>query len=277
MTGAVAHHAEGPVWSEAWGGLRFVDLDAGKLLTFDGVSVHTLHINQPIAAFVRPRASGGYVVATERGIGLAEGMDLAPSRFIDLWDDASIRMNDGTVDPWGRLWAGGMAYDARPGAASLFRIDPDLSFRPIVDGVTVSNGIGFSQNGERCFFVDTMTGRVDQFDVLGGELANRRPFVTFDREQGLPDGLTISADGSVWIALWGGSCIHGYSPEGDLHTIVDLPVGQVSACTFGGEQLRTLFITTSRQGLADGVDSEAGSLFAVETGYSGLPVSAFQG
>ncbi|MDR6867092.1 sugar lactone lactonase YvrE [Microbacterium resistens] len=277
VTDAVAHHAEGPVWSVGWGGLRYVDLEAGSLLTLRGDRVDRLELGERVAAFVRPRRNGGYVVAVERGIALADAPDALPGARIELWADRSVRMNDGTVDPDGRLLAGGMAYDARPAGSAVYRIDARLRPQLVIPGVAVSNGVGFSPDGSRCYYVDSMERRVDVLDYHGGELGGRRPFVDIPEADGLPDGLTVSADGSVWVALWGGGAVLGYGSDGVLHTIVEVPVAQVSACAFGGDDLNTLFITTSRQGLGAAAEAQAGSVFAVRTARRGLPVTAFAG
>src|SRR4051794_21435256 len=164
VTGPVAHHGEGPVWSESWGGLRFVDLLAGDLLTLEGDNVRRLAIGSPVAGFVRPRSNGGFVVATERGIALSDGPDIAPTRSVTLWNDPAIRMNDGGTDPLGRLYAGSMAYDESKGAATLYRLDAELNVTTVLTEVTISNGIAFSPDGTRCYYVDTPTGRVDVLD-----------------------------------------------------------------------------------------------------------------
>lgn len=277
VTDPLAHHAEGPVWSEQWGGLRYVDMEAGSLLTLRGDRVDRLDLGERIAAFVRPRRRGGYVVGVERGIALADDADRLPTTRIELWADRTVRMNDGTVDPDGRLLAGGMAYDARPGASAVHRIDAELRVRTVIPEATVSNGIGFSPDGSRCYYVDSLTHRVDVLDYGYGELGQRRPFAEIAPADGLPDGLAVSADGSVWVALWGGGAVRGYGADGQLHTVVDVPVGQVSACAFGDEDLGTLYVTTSRQGLGDAAEREAGGVFAVRTGHRGVPVTAFAG
>lgn len=277
LTGPVAHHAEGPVWSLGWGGLRYVDLSEGSLLTVHGDTVTRLHIGSAIAGFVRPRAAGGYVVATERGIAISDYADDAPSRWVELWSDPTVRMNDGTTDPQGRLYAGSMAYDAELGRGTLYRIDPDLSWRVAIANVTISNGMAFSPDASLAYYADSATGRVDVFDHADGALTNRRPFVAIEADAGAPDGLTVAADGSVWVALWGGSAVRGYAASGALMTIVELPATQVSACTFGGDNLDTLFITTSRQDLAADQQPEAGSVFQVQVGIRGLPVVPFAG
>ncbi len=277
VTPPLAHHAEGPVWWAGWGGLRYVDMEAGALLTLRGDRVDRLDLGERIAAFVRPRRRGGYVVGVERGIALADAVDALPSVRREVWTDPGVRMNDGTVDPDGRLLAGGMAYDAAQGASAVHRIDADLQERTVIPEVTVSNGIGFSPDGSLCYYVDSLTRRIDVLAYEYGELGSRRAFARIPAEDGLPDGLTVSADGSVWVALWGGGAVRGYGADGVLHTVIDVPVAQVSACAFGGDDLGTLYVTTSRQGLGDAAEEAAGSLFAVRTGHRGLPVTAFAG
>lgn len=277
VTGPVSFHGEGPCWSPSWGGLRFVDMLRGDLLTVRGDSVDRLGVGSPIAAFVRPRRSGGYVVGIERGIALADGAHEPPVRSVTLWDDPHVRMNEAAVAPDGGLFAGSMHYEHTPGAASLYRISPQLLATVEVPGVTISNGLAFSPDGSLAYYNDSATGQVSVFDVDQGNggLLNRRRFVSI--ETGGPDGLTVDAEGNVWVALYGGSAVHGYSAEGTLQQVVELPASRVTACTFGGEDLRTLFITTSRENLADDQEPEAGSLFAVEVGTRGLPVVEFAG
>ena len=275
LTGRITHHGEGPVWSDTWGGLRLVDMMAGELVTVTDPGIRRLSVGSPVAAFHRPRVAGGYVVAIERGIALSDDVDTPPTRSVELWTDVDVRMNDGGADPSGRLYAGSMAYDEEAGRGSLRLIDVDLTARTILPSVSISNGIAFSPDESLCYYVDTPTGRVDVFDHVDGELVNRRPFVEIDR--GHPDGLTVAADGSVWVALWDGSAVHGYSADGMLASVIDVDARQVTACTFGGPDLATLFVTTSRQGLADGDDPEAGSVFAAQPGVRGLPVLPFAG
>ncbi|MUG03834.1 SMP-30/gluconolactonase/LRE family protein, partial [Bacillus tequilensis] len=179
--------------------------------------------------------------AGARTLYLADEADGETRAVARLGDDPNVRMNDGCCDPAGRLLAGSMTYDETPGGGSLQRIDADLSISVVLPEVTISNGIGFTSEGSHAYYSDTAAGRVDVFDVSDGELVNRRPFVTVPSEIGAPDGLCIAADGSVWVALWGGSVVHGYDSSGALIESIPLPVPQVSACTFGGHGLSTLF------------------------------------
>lgn len=277
VTGPVAQHGEGPVWSRSWGCLRFVDLTEGDVLTLgEGGAVRRRHVGA-IAALVRPRASGGFIVALERSLGLASEDEGEITTLPDLWRDPSVRFNDGCCSPDGALYIGSMAYDGRHGAGTLFRVEPDLAATVALTGVGVSNGMAFSPDGSAAYYVDTLTGRVDVFDYDGRGLSGRRPFVSIPAEAGLPDGLTVDADGGVWVALWGGGAVRRYSSAGHLDEVIELPITQVSACAFGGEDLDVLFITTSRHGLPNGHQQAAGSVFAARVGVLGLPVQPFTG
>ena len=276
VTDPIAEHAEGPVWSTSWGGLRWVDMTAGDVLALDADGgVDRAHAGS-IAAAVRPRRSGGAVIAVERGFLLVDD-DGSTSLLPEVWTDPGIRMNEGGCAPDGSFYCGSMAYDKRPGAASLYRLDPDYSVSVVLTGVTVSNGIEWSPDGTLAYYNDTETHRIDVFswDPDRG-LHDRRPFVTIP-DGGSPDGLTVDAEGGVWTALFGGGAVHRYTDHGVLDAVIDVPARQVTACTFGGDDLATLFITTSREGLDAGADPLAGSLFSTRPGVGGLPTKAFAG
>ncbi|MGW6130435.1 SMP-30/gluconolactonase/LRE family protein [Cellulomonas sp. NPDC055163] len=274
VTDAITYHGEGPVWSAAWGGLRWVDMLAGDVLTLrDDGTVDRLHVGT-VAAFVRPRTGGGYVVGLERGIGLADGPDEPPTPLEPLWTDPGVRMNEGSCDPAGNLYAGSMADDRTEGAATLHRITPDGSARTVLPRVTVSNGLDFSPDGSRAYYNDTATGRTDVFDVVDGELTGRRPFHVPDA--GHPDGLTVDSAGNVWVALNGAGRVRCVSPTGDVLREVRLPVRLTTACALGGPDLRDLYVTTSRENLDD-PEPEAGALFRVRVDVPGRPALPFGG
>jgi len=274
VTGPVAHHAEGPVWSAAWGGLRWVDMLAGDVLSLaeDG-TVGRRHVGD-IAAALRPRSRGGAVIAIERGFAL-EDPDGSLTPLEPVWADESVRMNEGGCDPDGRFYCGSMAYDQRHGAAALYRLDPDGSAHRVLDGMTVSNGLEWSPDGTLAYYDDTDTHRTDVFDYSADSgLTGRRPFLRFaDDEQ--PDGLTVDAEGGVWIAFYGGGAVRRYTAEGRLDAVIELPTPQVTACTFGGPELDQIFITTSAENREG--DPVAGSLFRADVGVRGQPARAFAG
>ena len=277
ITDPVAYHAEGPVWSERWGGLRWVDMLAGDILSLqeDG-SVGRRHVGR-VAAALRPRRGGGAVIAVERGFLLEDG-DGRLVTLDEVWTDPTVRMNEGGCDPQGRFYAGSMPYDRRKGGGALYRLDPDLSVSVVLEGVTISNGLDWNPDGSLVYYNDTETFRIDAFDYdPEGGLTNRRPFVDLSEEALRPDGLTVDSEGYVWTALANGGAVRRYTPQGRLDGIVEIPAEKVTACTFGGPRLDELYITTSREDLPPDADPLAGSLFRASVGVVGRPVLEFAG
>lgn len=274
ITEPLAYHGEGPVWSPRWNGLRWLDMLAGDVLSLAGDGTVTRrHVGEVVAA-VRPRKGGGAVLAVERGFAL-EDADGTVTTLEPLWSGEDVRMNEGGCDPDGRFYCGSMAYDLTPGAGSVYRLDPDGSTRTVLESVTISNGLEWSPDGSRAYYVDTVTDRIDVFDYDSERgLSGRRAFVDV---AGGPDGLTVDREGGVWVARSGGGSVHRYTPRGVLDEVVRLPVTKVTACAFGGPDLDRLYITTSREHLAPDVEPEAGALFACTPGVRGLPVREFAG
>lgn len=276
-----AYHAEGPVWWPEWGGLRYVDMLAGDVLQLgESGSVTRTHVGK-VAAALRPRAGGGAVVAGERGFLLGRADDLSDLvAGPDLWSDNGIRFNDGACDPAGAFYCGTMAYAATTGAGSLWRLGADQApAQQVLTDLTISNGLGWSPDGRTAYLNDTPTRTVSAFDWSAETgLTERRPFVTLgDDVEGNPDGLCVDAEGGVWVALYGGSAVHRYSPEGSLDAVIELEPTQVTACTFGGADLDTLYVTTSRENLSGDEQPLAGSLFACQPGVRGLPALTYAG
>lgn len=277
VSGPLAHHGEAPVWWAAERSLLWVDGDAGDLLSLRDGEVRRQRVDDEYLAFVRPRVQGGLVAVGARTLRLSDAAGADFCEVATLLDDPLVRMNDGCCDPQGRLLTGSMAYDAASGAGVVVRVDADLTRRTVITDVTVSNGICFSPTGSLAYYVDSLAHRIDVFDVHEGDLVNRRPFAEIVPGDGIPDGLTVAADGSVWVAIWGGSEVRGYAPDGRPVTRIALPVAQVSACAFGDDDLGTLYITTSAQGLPADHGTAAGSLYAVRLSVTGIPVAAFAG
>jgi sugar lactone lactonase YvrE len=274
VTEVVAYHGEGPVWWPGWGGLRWVDMLAGDVLSLrpDG-SVRRQHVGE-VAAALRPRHAGGAVIGIERGFAL-EDVDGNVRPLGEVWSDASVRMNDGGCDPDGRFYCGSMAYDQRQGAASLYRLDADGTVGVVLEGLTVSNGLEWSPDGGLAYHNDTATHSIAvyAYDRDAG-LTERRVFAKLEYR---PDGLTVDAEGGVWTALSDGGAVRRYGPDGELDAVIELPARKVTACTFGGTGLNELFITTSREGLEPGGDPLAGALFRAVPGVRGMPVREFAG
>jgi sugar lactone lactonase YvrE len=256
------------------GRVALVDMLAGDVLSLgsDG-AVERRHVGE-IAAALRPRRGGGAVIGIERGFALQDP-DGAIRPLAEVWSDPSVRMNEGGCDPDGRFYCGSMAYDQRPGAASLYRLDPDETVHIVLENVTLSNGLDWSPDGRLAYYTDTATHSISVFDYdPDSGLTGRRPFVALESN---PDGLTVDAEGGVWTALYDGGAVRRYAPEGRLDAVIEIPARKVTACTFGGDRMDELFITTSREGLEPGDDPRAGALFRALPGVTGLPVREFAG
>lgn len=280
LTDPSTTHGEGPVWDPAGGRLCWVDMLTGDVLTLHpDLSVTRHHLGGMCCAF-RFRTAGGIVLSTERGFALVDGEFRSIETFPDLWTSANIRMNDGACDPQGRFYCGSMAYDDSPGQGSLFRLNPDRTTEVVLTDVTISNGLAWSPDGGTVYFVDTPTQRIDAFDFdpATGAFSNRRPVIEIETADGCPDGIAVDVAGNIWVATWTGRSVRCYTAAGALQDVVSVPAVRVTACAFGGDDLRTLYITTSRLGLAPGEsDPLGGALFAIECGLPGIPVAAFCG
>jgi len=281
-----AHSAlgEGPVWDERLGRLWWIDILGGLVHLTDPTSGMdaTMPVGQPIGALAL-RTSGDPILAIRDGFAT---FDPAAGRMelvapVEL-HDPTIRMNDGKVGPDGGFWAGAMAIDERPGAGSLLRLDPTGNVSEILSGLTIPNGLDWTADGRQLLFIDTPTRRIDRFDVgsSGRTLADRRPAVTLTDGPGWPDGMTIDAEGYLWVALWDGWAIERYSSDGRLDRRIELPVAQVTSCAFGGPDLDELYITTGQEGFPLGGRADqphAGGLFRVRPGVRGRPTRRFPG
>ncbi len=281
---AGAEVGESPVWDAEGGELLWVDIPRGLVHRLDpdtGRDV-PLPVGQPVGA-VALRAPGGLVLALRDGFGLLD----SGSREVSIvqgveTDRPGNRMNDGKCDRAGRFWAGTMAVDETPHAGALYRLDPDLRVRQVVPDATMPNGLDWSLDERTLYYVDTFDQGIDIFDYdpERGGLANRRPLVDISPADGLPDGLTVDSEGFLWVALWGGSAIRRYAPDGRLDTVVELPVTQVTSCTFGGADLDELYVTTASAGL-QGEDLRrqplAGGVFRFRPVTQGRPPGMFAG
>jgi sugar lactone lactonase YvrE len=273
---AEATLGEGPTWDAAAGRLIWIDILGCRVYTYDPVSGRrTSRTTEQHVGAVKPRVGGGLVLNLRDGVGLVDPDDTF--RWLHRAPVAGRRANDAAVAPDGSLWAGTMRYDEAAGGGSLSRLTGDGAVEVVLSDVAVSNGTGWSPDGRSMYYVDSPTRRVDVFDFTDdGRAVNRRPFVSVEDGAGFPDGLTVDADGCVWVALWDGSAVRRYTPAGDLDRVLSLPTPRVTACAFGGPDLTDLYITTARTGLS-APHPTAGSLLVVPGAGKGLPQPSFAG
>lgn len=275
---------EGPVWSARDNRLLWVDILAPALLTGDPAA-HTF-ASRPLPELIgaiAPRRRGGLVAAMQSGFKALDPETGALSLIAAPKNHKpGHRFNDGKVDRAGRFWAGTLAMTTAPGEGTLYRLDPDGRVATMDEGFQVSNGMGWSPDDRRFYFVDTGPRRIYayDFDLASGAIANRRVFVQVPEGEGVPDGLTVDAEGFVWCAHWDGWCVTRYDPDGRVDRVINLPVPRPTSCAFGGPDLSTLYITSARirlsaQQLADAPLS--GSVFALRAGVRGQPETPFAG
>jgi sugar lactone lactonase YvrE len=274
-------HGEGAFWDAAAGALRSVDMLAGDVITTTSGEASTsgrTHVSD-VVALIRRRSRGGYVAAVERGFALLDD-DLRIERSIPVFDDESVRMNEGACDARGRLFVGSMAYDVRAGGGVLYRLDPDLSVHVALPSVTVPNGLVWTDDGGTALHADTAAReiRAYDYDPESGVFGASRVHIAFpDSEPGAPDGMALDTDGGLWVAMWGGAAVHRYDPAGRLDEVVRLPVTNPTSCAFGGDDGSLLYVTTSRQSIDPGTEEYAGRIHTVPTGVVGAPVHDFSG
>jgi sugar lactone lactonase YvrE len=266
---------EGPTWDPASGRLIWLDVLGMRVHTYDpGTGRRTVRTTEQHVGAAKPRTGGGLVLNLRDGVGLLDPD--GTFRWLHREPVAGRRANDAAVAPDGSFWAGTMRYDEAAGGGTLSRLTGDGAVRTVLPHVTVSNGTGWSPDGRLMYYVDTPTRRVDVFDHDEGGVRNRRPLTEIEEGAGFPDGLTVDADGCVWVALWDGGAVRRYTPAGELDRVITLPARRTTACAFGGAGLTDLYVTTARTGLSAPHPLD-GALLVLPGAGQGLPQPAFSG
>ena len=268
---------EGPIWQSQSGSLFWIDIDAGLLHRLSPAGQTTRSLGAAAGSVV-PRAAGGLLIAFADRL-LVE--DAAGETVMSV-DTTAIaprhRFNDGACDSSGRYWTGTIAteFGSEPGV--FLRLDPDGDLRVMREEVAFSNGIGWSPDESILYLIDSLDWVLlaFPFEVRRGELGVPRRLVEFDEGGGLPDGLAVDADGSIWVARYGGAAIECYSDDGVLRDRVALEARQPTSLAFGSDDLATLWITSARQHLAEPGPAD-GALLRLRPGATGLPSHTFGG
>ena len=262
---ANAKLAEGPRWDAATGRLLWVDIEGGELHVLESGEDRAIGLDAMVGV-AAPTSSGAVLVALADRLALVDLADESVRTLVRLPHGPALRSNDGACDAVGRFWIGTMGLDETPGAGALYRFDGRLE--RVLDEVTLSNGIGWTRDDTRMYYIDSPVQRVDIFDfeVASGRIDDRRPFVSIDESEGIPDGLTVDDEGGVWVALYGGSCIHRYDESGHLDAVLEVPALNVTSCCFGGDDGRSLFVTTA---------APDGNVYVTQPGVSGPPAHVF--
>jgi len=273
---------EGPVWDDRTDELVRVDI-SGRL-------VHRWNpISNSATSFATEGDVGAVVLCEDGGLLLAVECELwrvdtdgGWTLIADVEPSPGVRFNDCRADPRGRLWAGTLHRDREPGRAALYRLDPDNTMIEVLGERTISNGIGWSPDGRSMYYIDSTTQRIVEFeyDLDTGLLGGQRVFADIETVDGLPDGLTVDAEGGVWVCLFGGGRIRRYRADGSLDRDIVLPLTNPTCPAFGGAGLDILYITTARHRLTDeqlAREPLAGALLQLDPGVTGRPAYRFAG
>ena len=269
---------EGPVWDEASGRAMWVDILNSRVLWRSVASGETGVVDFPshVAAVV-PTEEGRWLACLVDGVYDTDLQDGNVARVAEFSHHVTggavvqMRANDAKVSPDGVLFCGTMPYtpDEHPKTGALYVLR-DGVLRTVVDQVTISNGIGWSPDSSRIYYVDSPTGRIDWAPYPGpDEVLDWQIFAHVNAELGLPDGLTVDADGCVWVAVWGAGRILKFLPDGQLDGHLVVPCSQTTSCAFIGDDLQTMMITTAKVGLAG--TGGCGKTYAVRLPAPGLP------
>lgn len=279
--GGASELGEGVIWDPRTGGVAWVDILAGRILTARldaGLEVTgEQRFDVPMCAIAPRAGADGWIAAAGDGIALVEDGRLTWLARPEERAGGATRMNDAACDPVGRFWAGSMAYDNTPGAGSLYRVDPAGGCERVLDGLTIANGLGWSPDGATLYLADTGLKRIDAFafDVDTGDVSQRRTFADFGGGEHGPDGLCVDADGTVWTALWGAGRVLGIAPDGTHVTRVDVGTPQPTSCAIepGGDRM---LISTATHGL-DAPGAHGGELWRATVPARGQPPYAWPG
>ena len=263
---ANAKLAEGPRWDAATRRLLWVDIEGCELHVLESGEDRAIGLEATVGA-VAPATGGAALVALADRLALVDLADESVRTLVRLPHGPAVRSNDGACDAAGRFWIGTMGLDLTPGAGALYRYDGTL--RRVLDGVTLSNGLGWTRDDTRMYYIDSVAQRVDVFDfeLASGHLTERRPLVAIDESDGIPDGLTVDDEGGVWVALYRGGCVRRYDERGRLDAVLEVPAENVTSCCFGGDDGRSLFVTTA---------APDGNVYVTEPGVTGPPAHVFQ-
>ncbi len=274
---------EGAIWDNRAGELMWINITGEILNLYNPKTGNNkeMFTGQMIGTVV-PTESGMVLVALKNGIYKLDLQTGTKSLIVDPEEDIPTnRFNDGKCDPSGRFWAGTLSLNGKSGVASLYRLDPDSSIHTMIEKVSISNGIVWSADFKKMYYIDTPTQKVMAYDYDNetGDISNPTVAVEVPSEMGSPDGMTIDADGNLWVALWGGAAVGCWDPKtGELIRKVEVPAKNVTSCAFGDDDLGTLYITTARQSTNDEELEQfphAGGVFKIQPGVKGVKAYYF--
>ena len=263
---------EGPLWHPDEGRLYWMDIPEGRMFRYDpSAGSHEQCYQGEVTGGLTTQENGALLLFMARGAVKTWRDGEMTTVIPELPDELDSRFNDVIADPAGRVFCGTMSTPDRLGR--LYRLDPDGSITKILEGIGTSNGMGFTLDRKQMYYTDSRKREVYRldYDSETGEITDQRVFATAAEGEGVPDGLTVDAEGCVWSARWGGSCVVRYAPDGTEERRIEFPAKNVSCPTFGGEDYADLYVTTAGGDKKAENGPGAGALFRLRLGIRGLP------
>lgn len=273
----VSDLGEGPIWTPETNSVIWTDITQNTFHTanIDTGKTESFGVPSMIGAIAQTK-DGHYITATQKGFArISVDGQYSPLHSF-LQDD--MRMNDGKVDPAGRFWAGSMALSFEKDQGSLYVLETDNSYQKVLGNITLSNGMGWSPDAQYFYYIDSIPGVLKRFeyDLDNGKISNPKNLITFAAASGVPDGMSVSSDGKIVVALWDGGRIEIYEPTGAKVSEIKLGVSRPTCCTFAGPNQDILIVSTASQGIDRADEPLAGKILAVTgTGLRGLPTQQY--
>ena len=266
------HTGEGPLWHPDEQCVYWTDIPAGRLFRYYPASgQHEQCFDEGVVGGFTLQEDGALLLFMDRGA-VRIWRDGELTTVIDsIPGEEDSRFNDVIADPEGRVFCGTMSSPSHKGR--LYRLDPDGSLHQLLEGIGTSNGMGFTPDGQGMYYIDSPEKEVYRFDYdrSTGAISNQTVFVKTPPDEGSPDGMTVDAEGYVWVAKWDGGCVVRYTPEGEEERRLQFPAKKVSCLTFGGADYADIYVTTAGGHIKATDGEHAGALFRVNVGIRGVP------
>ena len=276
---------EGPVWDAKRKVICWVDILNGLIHEYSPQqkTQRTMEVHQMIGSFA-VCTNGNFIAALQNGFAFIERETGEIKMITDPEDHLpNNRFNEGKCDPAGRFWAGTMSLIEEPNAGNVYAIQNDQAPAKKIGDVSISNGMAWSTNQQTFYYIDTPTCEIVSYDYekATGHISNKKIIIQIDEKDGNPDGMTIDDEGMLWIAQWDGWQVTRWNPvSGEKLYSIQLPVSKITSCTFGGDNLEDLYITSAKAGLTEDeliMQPLAGSLFVIHNcGFKGIPAVEFE-
>ncbi|MCK5095323.1 MAG: SMP-30/gluconolactonase/LRE family protein [Spirochaetes bacterium] len=263
---------ECPIWHPFDKKLYWIDIPEGIIFRYDPeTGNHEEFYSGEVIGGFTIQEDGSLLLFLERGA-VKILKDGETSTVIDeIYEELDTRFNDVIADPEGRVFCG--TIPAKDNKARLYRLDTDGSITKILDGIGLSNGMGFTPDRKQMYFTDSLGGKIYLFDydLETGKIKNQRMFVTVPESEGVPDGMTVDKEGCIWSARWDGGCLIRYKPDGKEDLRIQFPAKKISSVTFGGKDYRDIYVTTAGGDKREEEGPDAGALFYLNLDIQGVP------